>query len=149
MVLSFFGIWQTESSLAEQLGTTQTEGTSFTAIERLLRFYGIGCNRLSITSKHDAEVSFSKALEKGPVIAALNRFVYDQKTPRINSVVRWEKDEYSLHSVLVIKMEQGRVIFLDPHIQIGKITIPQEVFLESFWSHKNEPLALLVENSDA
>ena len=130
MILAKFGVSKTEKEIQNLLNLKEENGADLGRIQKL--FDGLGFRSVyDYDSKNFEEVmkKVENHLTKdSPVIALLNRFVYEKITPLVNKKVSWENEDFSLHYVIITGIDKNFVYLNDPHEQIGKIKLRKEIF---------------------
>ena len=121
MCLEYFGILKSEKELIKELKITPKHGTYFKDIEKYIRKLGLYCEIVdSFDNQEEAYLYLKKQIkQKAPVIITVDRYVYDNLTPKIYTNTDWESDEISLHIVVVIGFDNTNVYIHDPHKDIG------------------------------
>lgn len=136
MILAKFGIKKTEKELEKLLNLKAEGGIDLGKIQNFLK-------KIKIESIYDYDSKNSKEafekleehLKKGfPVVALLNRFVYDKKTPLIDKKVSWETKKFSLHYVVITGIDKEYVYFNDPHKEVGVTKLKRNIFSKA-WSY--------------
>ncbi|MFW9881588.1 MAG: cysteine peptidase family C39 domain-containing protein [Candidatus Thorarchaeota archaeon] len=135
MILAKEGIEKSEEEIEEMLDFKVEEGADLGKLQKF--FDSLGFETFYSYESKNSEEAFNKALQYLNngflIIPLLNRFVYDKKTPLIDKDVFWENENFSLHYVVKLKIDENQVYFHDPHEQIGSIKLDKETFAKA-WS---------------
>jgi len=135
MVLLKFGIDKDEAEIEKLLNLKSEEGIDLAKIEEFLSSRGFKTEYCyDFKNFDDAVKRIYDFLSDGFVVIALvNRFIYDRKTPLIGKKVFWETDKFSLHYVVITGMDNSFIYFNDPHQDVGKTRLSKEKFTQA-WS---------------
>ena len=128
MVLGASGIQLPDTQLKDSLWVTRMFWTSLQSIVSCLNENGCSAKI------QDFRIGDDLWWLHLPIIVLVNRFVYNQITPRIEGDVSWEDDEHSNHYVVVSSVGRDEVEIYDPIETIWVTSLSRNVFLESWLS---------------
>lgn len=126
-----------EKEIKNSLGFKSEKGIDLAKIQEFFNKQGFK-TVYSFNSKN-----FDKAIRKlkqhlendFAIIALVNRFAYDKKTPRVKKKVFWENKDFSLHYIVITGSDDDFIYFNDPHEIIGKSKLKITEFGKA-WSYK-------------
>lgn len=131
MALYKNGINLSEKGISELLGITQRKGTTMMKIKKLFNKRNFDTHyHYKIKNKKSALGKLADYLRNDfDIIAMVDRFVYDKKTPRIDAKTTWENKRHSFHFVTIRDVDDRFVHFNDPHEVVGQSKLPIGLFL--------------------
>jgi ATP-binding cassette subfamily B protein len=121
MILDYYGI-ETSEEILRIKSKTKFYGTHPINLVECARFYGF-----------TADIRFLN-------LDQLQAFL-EQQIPIIANILKFDADEFYLHSVVVYQMRQNKVYILDP--EDGHVHLERSLF-EQLWQ-KNEFLAIVIQ----
>ncbi|MCU0645513.1 MAG: cysteine peptidase family C39 domain-containing protein [bacterium] len=124
MVLEFYGVTEEEKTLRIK-SKTKFYGTHPIHIVECAKFYGFDAYAGSLTLNKLQELT-------------------DQNIPVITNILKFDGDDFYIHSVVVYQMEQHTVYVLDP--EDGEKHMNKDLF-EKLWQ-QNDYHGIIIRNSE-
>ncbi len=122
--LGYYGVYQTESALAQRMGTNETDGTAISAMVKEARAEGLKVRAGGGFSIADLEAHLKK---KQIAIVAAQAWAKDPDS------VDYRNDWKDGHYMIVTEIDAGTIRFMDPATLWGRASLPLKEFVDERW----------------